>query len=208
MGLKIWPFQRGTVEGKTSGGRHIDAAADVLKLAGKSGKRDDGLDGAAATIRTLDAIVDADDSGVGSGKIPGETFDGFSGDTGELCSTSGRHGGGNLPVLVEVVDVLGVGCVFEMIPEDDVGQGERKGEICTGVDRNVLVSESSGFSSDRVDYDEAGPIAAGLDDEGPEVDVGGEDVGTPGEDKLAVRELFGFCAEPRVHGGHESSGAG
>ena len=50
---------------------------------------------AAATIGTLDAVIDADDSGLSSGEVPGKSFDGFDGHSGELCCPSGRHGGSN-----------------------------------------------------------------------------------------------------------------
>jgi len=208
VGLEVWTLKGCAVEGEACGGGHVDAAADVLELTGEGGEADDGLDGAATTIGTLDAIVDANDSGVGGGEVFGELLDGFGGDSGELFGTGGRHGGSDSGVGIEVVDVLGVGSVFEVIAEDDVSEGEGQGEVCAGVDGDVLVCEGGGFGSDGIDDDEAGPVAAGLNDEGPEVDVGGEDVGAPGEDELAVGELFWLCAEAGVHGGHQGSAAG
>ena len=46
-----------------------------------------------------------------------------------------------------------------------------------------------------IDDDEAGAIAAGLLDHGPEMDVVAVDVGAPGEDELGEAEIFGGRAQ-------------
>ena len=91
VGLEVKTLERSAVEGKAGRGGEVNTTADVLKLAGEGGQRDDGLDGTAAAIRTLYSIVDADDGGVVGGEIFSESFDGFDGDSGELRGAGWGH---------------------------------------------------------------------------------------------------------------------
>ena len=68
----------------------------------------------------------------------------------------------------------------------------------------------------RIDGIEFGSIAPRFDDEGPQVNIGTQNVRAPGQDQLRVAELFGFSAiaetgrvrQARATGGRDRVGVG
>ena len=100
--------------------------------------------------------------------------------------------------------------VFEAFGQDDVHHGEGKSGVGPGTDRIVAVREPAGAILVRIDGVELGPVAPGFDDERPEMDVGTEDVGPPGDDEFRVAELFGLDAVANaqrvVHAGNAGGG--
>ena len=84
--------------------------------------------------------------------------------------------------------------VFQAFGQDDVHHGERERGVGPGADRVVAIREFAGAILVRIDGIEPCPVAPGFDDEGPEMDVGAEDIGSPGDDQFRVPELFGLDA--------------
>ena len=76
------------------------------------------------------------------------------------------------------------------------------------MDCDVLIGKPGGLGPDGIDDNKAGTIATGLNDEGPQMDVGREDVRTPGHNELGMLELFRLCAQASVHGRHQTSATG
>ena len=88
-----------------------------------------------------------------------------------------------------------VGFVGEAVAEEDVHDGEGEQGIGAGADGEVLIGEGGGAGAVGVDDDELCALAAGLLDEGPEVDVVAMDVGSPGDNQAGVRVVLGRGAE-------------
>ncbi len=72
----------------------------------------------------------------------------------------------------------------------------------------MLVGEPSGAAFNRIDGDEARPVAAGFDDEGPEMNVGAVDVRAPGQDELRFCELLGLSAVADAQSSHQGGSSG
>src|SRR5882724_8221188 len=76
------------------------------------------------------------------------------------------------------------------------------------MDGIVAVRQLGGAVAMRIDYVEARAMAAGFHDEGPEMDVGGEDIGAPGDDEAGMGELFGLGAVAVTECLHKTGAAG
>ena len=85
---------------------------------------------------------------------------------------------------------------------------ERERGIGAGADGVVAVGELAGAVLVRIDRIKLRAIAAGFDDERPEVNVGAEDVGAPGNDELRVAELLRFDAVADAEGVGQAGDAG
>ena len=64
----------------------------------------------------------------------------------------------------------------------------------------MLVGGCAGTVAARIDGIEFGAIAARLHDKRPEMHVGAEDIGAPGQDQAGMAELFGLGAETNAEG--------
>ncbi len=80
-----------------------------------------------------------------------------------------------------------------------------------GLMKIVVVGGRAGAVAVRIDDVKLRAVAPRLDDERPQVHVGAEDVGAPGDDQLGVAELLGLGAvaeaERSGHAGHAGGGA-
>ena len=101
------------------------------------------------------------------------------------------------------VDVV---AVFETFRSDHVHHGEGERGVGAGADGVVAVGELAGAVLVRIDGVEPRAVAARFDDEGPEMDVGAEDVGAPGEDQFGVAELLGLDAVAEAEGVGQARG--
>ena len=123
--MEIGALEGVGVDLKAAGGGERDAATEMIEGAGERGETDDGLDGAATAFAALDAVVDANDGGLGAGIFAGEVHDVAGRDASELGDLGRRVVGHQLPQAVEaggvMLDVIGVMPVFA---DDDVHQAE------------------------------------------------------------------------------------
>ena len=87
-------------------------------------------------------------------------------------------------------------------------KAEGESGVGAGIDGDVPVGSARGASGVGVDYDEFRPVAAGLFDEGPEMDIVAVDVGGPGDDEARVRKGFGIGAEFAAVDGDDGLAAG
>src|ERR1039458_2350293 len=81
---------------------------------------------------------------------------------------------------------------MQAVADDDVHQAQGKGNVGTGIDRNVPIGEVCGARAIRIDHYQSGPIAPRLVDERPQMNVVAVNVRGPGDDVLRVAELFGL----------------
>ena len=100
---------------------------------------------------------------------------------------------------------------MQLLADDHVHQAQREGEVCAGIDREMLVGQIARSVPDRIDHVKLCAITPRFHDEWPEVNIRSQNVCAPGNDQLRVAELFWFGAIPAAqsfrHGGHAGSGA-
>ena len=203
------------VPGEGAGGGELRAAAAMFPCAGERGQHADGADSGAAVFAALDAVVHAQGGGPCGGVLARELFDFGGRHAGPCGDTLGRVVADALGELVEAVGHgVDVGAVFEAFAQDDVHHAEGEGDVGAGANGDVPVGKRGGAGLVGVDDDEARAVAAGLFDEGPEMNVVAVDVGAPGEDELGEAEVFGGHAElfavdvvPRNAAGFRADGA-
>jgi hypothetical protein len=81
----------------------------------------------------------------------------------------------------EALSVLfDIACVVEVLLKDDVHEAERQREVGARVNGVMPVSQAGSPGLHRIDDIEAGALPARFDDEWPQVNIGSEDVGSPG----------------------------
>ena len=181
----------------------------MFPRANQRGQYSDGARGGSAIVTALDAVVEADNGGLGRRVVTGEALDVRNGDAGDRGNAVWRVFVGALAELIEAGgparDVI---LIEEAVANDDVHHSEREGGIGTGIDGDVPVGGARGARGVGVDDDEPGAIAARFFNEGPEVDVVAVNVGRPGEDQLRVRESFGVGTELAAINGDEGLAAG
>ncbi len=210
--LQVGALQAGAIEAKRLRGGELEPAAGVFPRARERGQQADGADGHGAALAALDAVIQADGGRPRGGIFAGEGDDFVRGDAGEF---GGALRGPRQHAIAEGIEAIGVARdvigIVEVLADDDVHEGEGQGGIAAGVDEEVLVGGGSGAIAAGVDGVEAGTLAAGFHDEGPEMHVGAEDIGAPGDDEPGVAELFGLGAvadaEGLGHAGHAGGGA-
>jgi hypothetical protein len=119
----------------------------------------------------------------------------FGGDAGEFAARCGVHSRTRSRSSVEAAgvarDVIGV---VQVLADDDVHHGERQRGVAAGIDEEMLVGGRAGAVAVRIDGVELRAVAPRFHDERPQVDVGAENVGAPGDDQLGVAELLGLGA--------------
>ena len=113
-------------------------------------------------------------------------------------SSAARCGRPVADALAQAVEAFGVAGdvigVVEAFADDDVHHGQRQRGIAAGIDEEVVVGGRAGAVAVRIDGVELRAVAARFHDERPEMDVGAEDVGAPGQDQPGVAELLGLGA--------------
>ena len=105
--------------------------------------------------------------------------------------------GGALGVAIEVVLVL------EPVTKDHVHHAEGEGRIGSGEEGEVTIGVLGRLRPVGIDGHDPGAATAGLLDEGPEVDVGADDVGAPGHDEPGVDDGLGIEPQALPHRGLE-----
>ena len=110
-----------------------------------------------------------------------------------------------LPAAGELVQVI---LIFEALTEEDVHDRKREEAIGAGADLQVLVGQRGGARTVRVDDDELAAAAAGLFDEGPQVNVIAVHIAGPDDDQAGEREVLGRSAEASAVNALERGAAG
>src|SRR5258708_593696 len=97
--------------------------------------------------------------------------------------------------------------VVEIFTNDDVHHAQRESGIAAGIDEEMLVGQFAGAVTMRVNRVEPRALAPRFDDEGPQVDIGAENIRAPGENEPGVAELLGLGAVLEAGGFDETDAA-
>ena len=187
----------------------------MFPCAGECGQHAEGADGGATVFGTLDAIVHAQGGGFRRGVLARELFDFRGGHAGPCSDAFGCVVARTLGELGKAVGhCVDVSAVFKAFAQDDVHHAKGEGDVGAGANGDVPIGECGGASFVGIDDDKACAVAAGLFDEGPEMNVVAMDIGAPGEDQLREAEVFGGHAVllaidvvPRDSAGFRTDGA-
>ena len=110
------------------------------------------------------------------------------------------HGAG--PQLVRADGPLGQELgVLQPLGEDDVEQPERQRTVAAGPRREVEVGRSRRLRPDGIDADDGPSPLPGLQEVGPEVEVGGDHVGSPRHHELGLGHRLDVRRRPAVRVG-------
>ncbi len=85
--------------------------------------------------------------------------------------------------------------VVEILADDDVHHRQRQRQICARMNRQIPIRAACRARGIGIDHHQLAALAARFFDEGPEVNIVGEDVGSPHQNQARVAELFGFGAD-------------
>ena len=165
----------------------VGAPARVAPRARDRGQAEDGAEGLAGVGVALGARTELDERRSRCRQPAGEVGDGVGRQAGRTGGARHRplHGAG--PELVRADGSLGQELgVLEPFGEDDVEQPERQGAVAARAGREVEVGRSRCLRPDGVDADDGPAPLAGLQEVGPEVEVGGDHVGAPRHDELGL----------------------
>ena len=154
----------------------------MLPCAGDCGQHGNGADGGAAVLRALHTVVQAQCGGTGGCIFAGELLNFCCGHAGPGSYSFGR-------VLARTLGQSGkamgyfvdVGAVFEPLVQNHVHHSECECGVGSRADGNMPVGEAGRAGLIGVDDDQAGAVAAGLLDHGPEMDVVAVDICAPGQ---------------------------
>ena len=105
-----------------------------------------------------------------------------------------RAASSSKPVGV-ALDVIGV---VQLLADDHVHHAQRQRRVAAGIDEEMLVGGTRRCGCARIDSIEFRAVAPRFHDERPQVHVGAEDVGAPGDDQLRMAELLGLGAVPEA----------
>ena len=192
---------RRIVEVARGGRQQQRAAALDAVMAGHARQQRHGAQGLAAMGEAGHAFAEADQRGLGVAVQGRELLDVGDGEAGDLGRARRRELRQHLALdLVEAqrvnVDVVEVG---ETVAHQDVHDAERQGGVGADPDGQVEVGGAGAARAARVDHDDrhAGLLALALG-QGPEMHVGGSQVGAPRDHQVGIDDRFGIGAAHRA----------
>ncbi len=160
-------------------------------------QRRDGPNRAPTAIAALNAIVHADEGRCSLRVLARQKLQVDPVNSRQPLDEFGIVFGSQAPKLFEPVAVLrNILGVLPTLAQNDVDQAKSKSEIRTWVDNEVTVRQFRRSGPYRIDDEEFCAFAPSFHNEGPEMDVGVQDVCAPGDNQLRIRELFGLRTEP------------
>ena len=184
------------VERERSRSGELQAAAAMHPGAGDAGKHGDSPRRRPTVLRTLNTVVDTDQSGCGPCIFAREFHHVLSCDAGRSADAFRRVVRKNLLQLRETVGVFrDVLRVVQALVHDHVHQAKRERAIRSRTDRDVPVGQLRGAGRIRVDHDEPSSVAPGLLDERPQMHVVAMHIRSPRQDEFGVAEVFGVRAQ-------------
>ncbi len=170
----------------------MEAGARLPDIAGDDVEGKQGPDGLPAVREPLHAIARRQGHGVHRTDVMGQLLQEFNGDIGDLR----RPSWGELPDAVleflipqdMVVDELPVG---QALADEEVGDAEGEGGICSGPGLHQQVGAFGGLGPPGVDHHQFGALLLRLFDEDHLLDVGLGGVLPPQDDQLRVFDVPG-----------------
>ena len=93
-----------------------------------------------------------------------------------------------------------IGAVAQPVAHQDVHDAKCQGRVGADAHRNVPIGARGRLAAPRIDDHQLDAALAHFLDLGPEVHVGGDEVGTPREDEVGMRDRLGIGAADRPHG--------
>ena len=170
------------------------AAAHAVVRPRHAWEQRDGADGLAAVHAAGHALAHADEGRPRAAVEVRETIQ-----IGDGHARDRRHGGrveARQDVALEPVEAdrlaRDVVAIAEAVAREDVHHAERQRRVRADVDSQVPVGALGGAAPPRLDHDELGAARAGLLDERPDVDVGREEIGAPGDDEVGLGHGLGI----------------
>ena len=188
--------------GEGPGAVDVGAAARVAPRAGDGGQAEDGSERLAGVGVALGARAELDEGRPGRRQPAGEVRDGVGRQARGPGGARHRplHGAG--PELVRADGPLGQELgVLQPLGEDDVEQPECERTVTAGPRGEVEVGRSRRLGPDGVDADDGPAPLPGLQEVGPEVEVGGDHVGPPRHHELGLGHGLDVRRRPTVRVG-------
>ena len=202
---------RVVVEPERGGGRQQRAAAVTAIRAGDARQQRDGAQILPAVGEAAEAEADADERGFGGAVQCRETLDVRDGEAGDRGGGLGREARQDLVFdLVEAERVArDVAAVHHAVADQDVHHAQGQRGIGADPHRQPQIGDARGSGAARVDDHQFDARGAAFLDGGPEMHVGGVQVGTPGHDQVGLPDRFRIGAANVAHGdGPGGVGAG
>ncbi len=171
--------------------------------AGQAGQQCNQSRRVAATVHTLHAVVQADGGRLRGAEVARQAAHFVGTDAADRGRALSRPFGDSRLQLVETIDVIAdVVPVEPAVALQFVHHAQRQRAVGAGQQRDVLVALVGRLGAARVDRNQLGAMPLGLLRQRPEMQVAGDRIAAPDDDRLALGE------EAHVHAALDAVGGG
>ena len=189
--LQIGAFQARTIQLECLRSGELQSSADVLPRSHQRRQQRDGAHRHGAAFAALHSVVEPDGRGPRGGVFPRQPHDFLRRDASELRGALRRPFANAFAQTVEPAGVaLHVVGVVQVLGHDHVHHGERQSGVAARMNEEMFVGSRAGAIAPRVNGIELGAVPPRFHNEGPQMYVGAENVGAPGEDQPRMAELL------------------